>query len=298
MRKLLILGGLAFALSLVYGYLAKPSKPAIAQKPFEVTASPATAVRQGSLLSAFFGLDNALPFVANRLCLGAANMDGMPVVLSDTIDGETLEPEDFKVITSAGIERTPSCVTLRPASNEGELRTVLMIGEFGDAETDPPAKVLVVDDLLSDGATGEQVNFRGAEISVIPLAEGPTLVWADIVPPALWSQADSDRACPANTEQIVRVTWAGGVRLPNGDELGDAERALYRVSVTHADGSTEEVSPIKLADLGDRDNNHLLCLKTSAPARTVTFPAGHLVDPNGDLNPDSKININRLVGHP
>ena len=50
-----------------------------------------------------------------------------------------------------------------------------MIGEFGDAETDPPAKVLVVDDLLSDGATGAQVNFRGAEISVIPLAEGPTL---------------------------------------------------------------------------------------------------------------------------
>ena len=32
-------------------------------------------------------------------------MDGMPIVLSDTIDGETLEPEDFKVITSAGIER-------------------------------------------------------------------------------------------------------------------------------------------------------------------------------------------------
>ena len=54
MRKLLILGGLAFALSLVYGYLAKPSKPAIAQKPFEVTASPATAVRQGSLLSIFW----------------------------------------------------------------------------------------------------------------------------------------------------------------------------------------------------------------------------------------------------
>ena len=298
MKKLLILGGLAFALSLVYGYLAKPSKPAKAQKAIEATASPATAGKQGKLLSAFFGLDNALPFGANLLCRGAADKDGMPVVLSNTIEGETLEPQDFKVITSAGIERTPSCVTLRPASDEGELRTVLMIGEFGDAEFDPPARVLVVDDLLSDGATGEQVNFRGAEISVIPLADGPTLVWADIVPPALWSQTDGDSACPANTEQVVRVTWAGGVRLPNGDELGDAERALYRVSVMHTDGSTEEVSPIKLSDLGDRDNNHLLCLKTSAPARTVTFPAGHLVDPNGDLNPDSGISIDSLVGHP
>lgn len=62
MKKLLILGGLAFVLSLVYGYLAKPSKPAKAEKAIKVTASPATAGKQGKLLSAFFGLDNALPW--------------------------------------------------------------------------------------------------------------------------------------------------------------------------------------------------------------------------------------------
>ena len=33
-------------------------------------------------LSAFFGLDNNLPFGANVLCLGAGGEDGMPVVLS------------------------------------------------------------------------------------------------------------------------------------------------------------------------------------------------------------------------
>ena len=32
------------------------------------------------LLSAFFGLDNKLPFRSNRLCLGASGQDGMPVV--------------------------------------------------------------------------------------------------------------------------------------------------------------------------------------------------------------------------
>ena len=36
-------------------------------------------------LSAFFGLDNKLPFGANVLCLGAWGEDGMPVVLSHTL---------------------------------------------------------------------------------------------------------------------------------------------------------------------------------------------------------------------
>ncbi|MFL2548459.1 MAG: hypothetical protein ACJ0RH_04685, partial [Gammaproteobacteria bacterium] len=35
-------------------------------------------------LSAFFGLDNKLPFIANVLCFGASGEDGMPVVLSHT----------------------------------------------------------------------------------------------------------------------------------------------------------------------------------------------------------------------
>ena len=48
-----------------------------------------------------------------------------------------------------------------------------------------------------------------------------------------------------------------------------------------------------LADLNDADNNHFLCLDTTAPATTVTFPAGHLVDPNGDLNTDSKVMVYR-----
>ena len=296
MKKFLIIGGLALALGLAYKYLVEPCKPAKAQKAAAAPAALAVEGKQGQLLSAFFGLDNALPFRANLICLGAANKDGMPVVLSDTIDGETLQPQDFKVITSSGAESTPSCVTLRPASDDGELRTVLMVGEFGDAEIDPPAKVLIVDDLFSDGAPGMQVNFRGAEISVIPLEDGPTLVWAGIVPAEVWTKADRSSACPANSEQVVRVTWTGGVRLPNGDELSDAERSLYRVTVTHADGSTEEVSPIKLADLNDNDNNHLLCLDTSATAHAVRFPAGHLVDPNRDLNPDSRIVFNNLIG--
>lgn len=53
-------------------------------------------------------------------------------------------------------------------------------------------------------------------------------------------------------------------------------------------------SPIAvLAELRDNDNNHYLCLDTLVPATAVAFPAGHLVDPNGDLNSESKVRILR-----
>ena len=255
-----------------------------------LAAAPAAHAADGQTaraLSAFFGLDNSLPFGANVLCLGASGEDGMPVVLSHTVDADTLEPEDFRVVTQSGAERTPMCVTLRPANDAGELRTVLLIGEFGDAGDDPPVQVLVVDDLFSDGATGGPVNFRGTQTEVTPLDAGPSLVLAEVV------SGDGQSDCPDGTQQVVRVTWAGGVRRPDGDDAGDAERALYRVTVERASGSHDDIAPAALADLGDRDNNHLLCLDTSDPAVSVSFPGGHLVDPNQDLNPDTRVAVDR-----
>ena len=244
-------------------------------------------------LSAFFGLDNKLPFGANVLCLGAGGEDGMPVVLSHTIKPDSLQAEDFRVVRQSGATNTPMCVTLRPAGDKDENRTVLLIGEFGNADDDPPVKVLIVDDVLSDFTDSPQVNFRGTEVSVIPLDAGPEIILAAAVPKDIWSLSGRGTSCPTATEQVVRVTWTGGVRLPNREELGEAQRKLYKVSLTAANGYRSEVSPAALADLGDADNNHFLCLDTTTPATSVTFPAGHLVDPNGDLNADSKVMVRR-----
>jgi hypothetical protein len=264
--------------------LSLDSVTAVTPATFDANSQPA------GLLSAFFGLDNGLPFRANLLCLGASGQDGMPIVLSHTIDADTLEPEDFQVVTRSGAQRTPHCVTLRPAQDPGELRTVLLIGEFGDAANDPPVSVHVVDDLLSDGTPF--VNFRGTRTDVIPLDAGPSIVLAERVPMGEWASETRGTACPESTQQVVRVTWAGGVRLPNRDEPGDAERRLYRVTVERGDGSIDDIIPAALADLGDGDNNHLLCLDTVDAAVSVGFPAGHLVDPNRDLNPDTQIAVN------
>ncbi len=266
-----------------------------AQAAGQAPTQPDSQSQSPRLLSAFFGLDNALPARANALSAGASGQDGMPVMLSRTIDPETLQPEDFTVVTRSGAEHRPIFVTLRPAQDPGENRTVLMIGEFGNAGDDPPVRVQVSGDLLSDGTQGEPVNFRGAKVEVTPLQAGPSLVWAEIVAKEVWSQPSRGSSCPPGTQQVVRATWAGGVRLPNRQEAGDAERALYRVTVRQGDGSTEDVTPAALADLGDNDNNHLLCLDTTSPATAVAFPAGHLVDPNGDLNPETQIEVTRAA---
>ncbi|MEM7134321.1 MAG: hypothetical protein AAF702_49075 [Chloroflexota bacterium] len=101
--------------------------------------------------------------------------------------------------------------------------------------------------------------------------------------------------CPIEgVEQIVRVTWAGGVTLENGDEPGDAERQLYTVTVQADDGSTRDVSPFALGDLEDGDNNHELCLDTDERPLSVSFPAGILTDPNDDLNPATSVQVTPL----
>ena len=243
-------------------------------------------------LSAFFGLDNKLPFGANVLCLGAGGEDGMPVVLSHTIKPDSLQAEDFRVVRQSGATNTPMCVTLRPAGDKDENRTVLLIGEFGNADDDPPVKVLIVDDLLSDATDSPQVNFRGTQVSVIPLEAGPDYFGCCGAKGYLVA-VRSGNVLPHCHRTGGAGNLTGGVRLPNREELGEAQRKLYKVSLTAANGYRSEVSPAALADLGDADNNHFLCLDTTTPATSVTFPAGHLVDPNGDLNADSKVMVRR-----
>jgi hypothetical protein len=246
---------------------------------------------QGRLLSAFFGLDNKLPLLAGwRVCSGAGGKDGMPVVFDREVDVKTVEAGDFAVVTRGGVRGSVHCVTVMPAADAGEVRTVLLVGEFGSAATDPPATVEVTGNLISkDG----RVNYRGAKAGVTPLEAGPGLVFAEMVPldqvkvrEGNWGAGSG---CPADTRQIVRVVWAGGVRRKDGDEVGDYERRQYRVEMEVG----KAVTPFALGDLQDGDNNHLLCLDTREKAKRVTYAAGTLVDPNKDLNAATAVDISQ-----
>ena len=241
-----------------------------------------------TLLSAFFGLDNAMPFAINILCFGAAGDDGMPVVLSHRISSDSLRPEQFQITTRSGQLRTPECATLRPAGDPGERRTVLLIGEFGNADTDPPEVVTIVDDLLSDMAA--PLNFKGQSVEVTPLSEGPSMVLAESVDREEWAVDRRGTQCPSEgVRQIIRVTWNGGVRLANRDEPGDAEKGLYSIKMEPEQGESYITHPIAIAELGDNDNHHFLCLDTDDKASAVSFPSGHFIDPNRNLNPDTHV---------
>ena len=181
------------------------------------------------------------------------------------------------------------CLTLEPANDPGELRTALLAGEFGSID-DQPVTVDIVGNILSLDGT---VNFKGASIGVTALEAGPTIVFAENVPESKWELGGEatrlpwggGSRCPIGTLQVVRVTWSGGVTKPGGSPADDSERALYKVSVSNDSETPADVTPFALADLNDGDNNHLLCLDTTDPAVTVSFPAGYLTDPREDLNP-------------
>ena len=254
----------------------------------------ATDAQSAELLSAFFGLDNKLPRLANVICQGAKGRDGMPVIFSTEIDPTTMQAGDFQVTLRSGSTGTMHCASLLPATDAGELRTVLLIGEFGDATSDPPARVDMIGHLRSlDG----KLDYKGASAEVTPLIEGPGLVMAEIVSAnatdlglGLWRTKGSK--CPSeDIAQAVRAIWAGGVTLEDGSEPGQEEGKLYKVTVQSSDGVKREVAPIALADLGDGDNNHLLCLDTADHPISISFPAGILADPNDDLNPATSIAV-------
>nr|WP_232380639.1 hypothetical protein [Leptospira ainlahdjerensis] len=126
--------------------------------------------RKADIISAFFGLDNALPFRSIYLWKNAPGKDGMPLVFSHEIDPATLDASDFQILTKKGELLSVPFVTFCPALEEFELRTILMIGEFGNSPDNEPVEVRIINDLKSrDGQ-----NYRGQKVRVTALAEGPS----------------------------------------------------------------------------------------------------------------------------
>lgn len=246
--------------------------------------------REAKTLTAFFGLDNALPLQSILLYRKALGKDGMPVVFSQEVDPSTLDHTDFEVITKNGARFTVEFVTLKPANEEFELRTVLLIGEYGNHPNNPPDSIKIVGDLLS--RSGQ--NYKGQSVKVIPLPEGPIISYAEYFVidddyPYVKQGIGCD--CPKeDTEMVVRVVWSGGVRALNGNDLGDDELDAFLVKMVNG-LDTINVRPYKLADLKDGDNNIDLCLKENGIPILVEAKSGIAIDPREDKNPQTQKEI-------
>lgn len=247
---------------------------------------------EAKLVSAFFGLDGGLlPVLRFLVCPFASGKDGMPVIFSEELDISTVQAGDFRIVAASGTQGEVVCTTFSPASDVGELRTVLLAGEFGSAR-DQPVTVEIVGNVLSkDG----RVNFRGAQADVVPLEDGPRIAMAAVVPEEEWRLGapptrlpfGGGSGCPEGTRLVVRVTWEGGVTQPDGSEADADDLALYEIDFSGTDGAGAPVATA-LADLGDGDNNHLLCFETEGRPVSVRFPPGHFTDPRDDLNPETR----------
>ena len=79
-------------------------------------------IPQDTVVSAFFGLDNLLP---GLLCNQPGTLlDGMPVNFKFPLDVSSLSETDFEVLDGLGNIHIPNCVSLAPANENGENRTV------------------------------------------------------------------------------------------------------------------------------------------------------------------------------
>lgn len=260
-----------------------------------VTTRVDASGREAGLVTAFFGLDNELPkFSAWALCQKSGQKDGMPIIFSHEIDPETIEPGDIKVTTASGAVGVVDCLTMAPADDQGELRTSLLVGNYGSLE-DQPVTVEIVGNVLSLDGT---FNFKGARVDVTPLEQGPSMVFSEVLPEDMWN-LDEDGSqipwgggsfCPVETKQVIRVSWDGGITKPNNVHIYDFPDVPYEITVETADGPTV-IAPMALADLRDNDNNHLLCLDTDAPATLVSLAAGEVTDPREDLNVATSIAV-------
>lgn len=242
-----------------------------------------------ALVSAFFGLDNAMPLQANVLCPGAFGMDGMPVNFKYPIDANSLTASDFEVVDSKGNIHIPLCAVLAPANENGENRTVLLIGEFGNAVANPPVLVRVVDDLFTintlpgESACSEIMNLNGfSTTNVVPLAEGPSLFFAQKIDGNL-------NECSSGI-QTIQVAWNGGI---TPQISGDAETDLFKYYIGYSDSSGVLIPhiPISIADINDNDNFHQLCFSTSDSIVKISMMANTVEDPNQDPNLYSEIDV-------
>ena len=233
------------------------------------------------ILSAYHGLDPLPAQAIIGLCGMApvSGQDGMPVVFSAQINGDTLSPTAFAVEISSGERVTPLCVTLRPALEPLEQRTVLLIGPFSPEDSLPVSVEIV--DRLEDVDGNSLVGLRSEEVTA--LASGPSLVLAERFAP---NTSGLEGECPADTAQAIQLTWEGGVSGPAGADLEEAQRTA--ISILLDNGNI--VHPIFLAD-DDPDNHVIACVAETSPALSVSVAAGFFHDPGDDANPETRIDV-------
>ncbi|MEO1593943.1 MAG: hypothetical protein AAFS02_01710 [Pseudomonadota bacterium] len=251
----------------------------------------------GRIVAANYGSANLPQALGGLVCPEAPGRDGIPVHFKTEI-AAPVYPEDFIVRGENGDVRPVLCATFDPSDDAGDRRSILLVGEFGDA-MDQPVSVEVVGEIWSADFT---LSYQGAYVAMTPLEASPSLILAEVVPPEDWDLDNpgtpipwgGGTGCPSDgTQQVLRVVWGGGVLAVGGAEVTKQEWGRYTIAMRTEDRGIAFVSPFAAGDLNDGDNNHELCLDVEGVPLAVRFPAGLVQDPNFDVNEATRIRVNR-----
>lgn len=247
------------------------------------TSGPVTVAddRPAEFLSAYLGaLDLPAVLLPNLEEVGECDLEaraeGLPVVLSRQVDAETLDASDFVVTSSSGATAAPTCARLAPADEDDELQTVLLVGELGSVE-DPPARIAITGELLAVDGT----DFSGLETDDIDTFEaGPEVVLAKVGP------AQETCRSLGSTDEI-QTTWQGGVTGPQNSEPGPDQLAGF--TVIDVDGALFPI--LGFDDLGDDDNDVVVCIPAGLTPATLEVRAATLFDPTNKPNPETNATV-------
>lgn len=211
------------------------------------------------MLSAYAGIENSIQVYRVAGCQRALwqRGTGMPVVFNVEINPNTLDALDFLVSFQTSnqteISIHPDCVSLAPADEDYENRTVLLVGQFDGrsltkVEVSPSARLTDEDGYSLAGLSAQSISRLG---------RAEQLVYAEDLAETEW-QPDE---CPQSTVQQIQVTWNGGITGPQASARNDDIQATdYLISYTNENAEQIFHSPDALGDLNDGDNNHILCL--------------------------------------
>lgn len=191
--------------------------------------------------------------------------DGVLVVFDLEVDAASLDPRAFVVSRATTGPVRPEMAVLAPANEDDENRSVMLVGDFGDATPQgQPTHVAVSGPLFSEG---RRLSGLGASIEAFELP--PRIV-------ALTAMTPAARRCEG-AGALVRTYWSDDLRGVEPDDLA-------RIRVELDEGS---VHPLRFDDHStehgeaSQDNVLDLCLADGAPARRVRVEAGAFQDAAG-----------------
>jgi hypothetical protein len=250
--------------------LAAPASAEPPVEPARVEPVPTAAVEPTILSAHLVRVDD--PELAGK--------DGLLVVLDVEVDAAALQPRAFVVTRSTEGPAWPEQAVLAPASEDDENRTVLLVGELGDATAEgQPTHVAVVGPLYAED--GRPLQGLGAPI--VPFPTSPQVVAVQVLAPA-------PGRCEG-TAQVLRTYWSAELR---GVELEDLPRVRVQA------GQAAPAAPLRFDDHAaehaeaGQDNVLDLCIDDPAPLRRLWIEAGAFRDPAGHASAAVELAVGEL----